>query len=181
MAARSTHTKYGAVAVSIHWISALAIILMLGTGFRASSLAESADKAAILSAHVVLGSLVLVLTLARLAWWLWADKKPAPPQGDPAWQTRSAKAVHILFYVVILGMAASGIGMLALSGAAAIVFGDTGQNLPDFREFLPRAPHGLGARLLLALFVLHVGAALYHHFVKKDGLIWRMWYGNRGV
>ena len=116
-----------------------------------------------------------------MAWWLWADKKPAPPQGDPAWQTISAKAVHILFYVVILGMAASGIGMLALSGAAAIVFGDTGQNLPDFHEFLPRVPHGLGVRLLLALFVLHVGAALYHHFVKKDGLIWRMWYGNRGM
>lgn len=181
MAAKSSQTKYGAVAVSIHWISALAIIAMLGTGFRATSLVESGDKAAILLAHVALGSLVLILTLARLAWWFWADKKPEPPKGDPASQTKSAKAVHVLFYIVILGMAASGIGMIALSGAAAILFGDASQSLPDFQEFLPRGPHGLGARLMVALFILHVGAALYHHFIKKDGLIRRMWYGEEGA
>ncbi|WP_238321649.1 cytochrome b [Halocynthiibacter namhaensis] len=85
----------------------------------------------------------------------------------------------MLFYVAILGMAASGIGMLAQSGAGAVLFGASVEPLPDFAEFLPRVPHGVGARFMLALFALHAGAALYHHFIKRDGMIWRMWFGSK--
>jgi cytochrome b561 len=81
--------------------------------------------------------------------------------------------VHILFYIVILGMIASGIGMVALSGAGPVIFGGEG-TLPDFWKVPPRVPHGIGARLLLALLVLHTGAALYHHFVRRDVLLGRM-------
>lgn len=130
--------------------------------------------------HVPLGVLVLLLTLFRLFWWWRVDQKPHPVAGDPAWQTFSAKAIHVLFYIVILGMAASGIGMLALSGAGAILFSSAAGPLPDFTAFLPRVPHGLGGRLMVALFTLHAGAALYHHFIKKDGLIWRMWFRSKG-
>ena len=87
----------------------------------------------------------------------------------------------MLFYIVILGMAASGIGLLALSGAGQMLFGANPGPLPNFSDFLPRGPHGLGARLMLALFVLHAGAALHHHFIKKDGLIWRIWFGSGGL
>ena len=96
----------------------------------------------------------------------------------PRWQDRAARAVHVLFYVVILGMTASGIGMLALSGAAAVIFDGGGAALPNFHDYPPRVPHGLGARLLLALFVVHAGAALHHHFILRDGLLARMWFGK---
>jgi cytochrome b561 len=65
--------------------------------------------------------------------------------------------VHVLFYVVILGMIASGIGMMALSGAAVLMFGGESALLPDFWNYPPRIPHGIGARLLLVLLMLHVG------------------------
>lgn len=180
---KSTPTQYGSIAVTIHWLSAIAILTMLGSGFRAASMTDSAAKQAILMVHVPLGVLILLLTLFRLFWWWRVDQKPAPVSGDPAWQTFSAKAIHVLFYVVILGMAASGIGIMALSGAGSILFGANADPLPDFSQFLPRGPHGLGARLMLALFALHAGAALYHHFIKRDGLIWRMWFGsgNKGA
>jgi cytochrome b561 len=86
--------------------------------------------------------------------------------------------MHFLFHVVILGMIASGIGMMALSGAAPIVFSAEGALLPDFRKYPPRLPHGIGAWLLLALFVFHAGAALYHHFARRDGLLRGMWFGR---
>ena len=175
---KSTQTQYGSVAVTIHWLSAIFILAMLGSGFRAASMADSAAKEAILMFHVPLGVVILLLTMLRLFWWWRVDKKPKPVAGDPVWQTFIAKAIHVLFYVVILGMAASGIGILALSGAGNILFGAEVGPLPDFSEFLPRVPHGLGARLMLALFTLHAGAALYHHFIKKDGLIRRMWFGS---
>lgn len=82
--------------------------------------------------------------------------------------------MHFLFYVVILGMIASGTGMMVLSGAGPVVFGQVGA-LPDFWMYAPRVPHGIGARLPLALLILHVGAALYHHFFRRDGLLTRMW------
>ena len=168
---RSSSTQYGSVAVTLHWLSAILILAMLGSGFRAASITDSAAKEAVLMFHVTLGAVVLLLTLLRLLWWWRIDQKPKPVPGDPAWQTLSAKAIHMLFYVVILGMAVSGIGIVALSGAGDILFGESADPLPDFSAFLPRVPHGLGARLMLALLVLHAGAALYHHFIKRDGRI----------
>jgi cytochrome b561 len=176
---KSTSAKYGTVAVTIHWLSAVLIVIQLGSGFRAASMVDTTAKEAVLSLHVPLGMAVLVLTIARLLWWLMLDRKPDPVAGDPAWQTVSAKAVHVLFYVVILGMVASGIGLMAASGAIDILFGEASGPLPDFTKFLPRTPHGLGARLMAVLLVFHAGAALYHHFIKKDGLLSRMWYGAR--
>ncbi|MBL1436273.1 MAG: cytochrome b [Rhodobacteraceae bacterium] len=177
---KSTPTKYGSVAVTIHWLSVILILALLGSGFRVASLIESAAKEALLTLHAPLGMAIAALTLLRLVWWRRVDQKPKPVAGDPAWQAFVAKTVHVLFYVVILGMAASGIALFVLSGAGDIVLGASTGPLPDFADYPPRAPHGVGAKLMVALLVLHAGAALYHHFIKKDGLIWRMWYGSDG-
>ena len=66
---------------------------------------------------------------------------------------------------------------MALSGAVPIIFGQGG-TLPDFWIYMPRVPHGIGARLLLILLILHAGAALYHHFISRDGLLKRMWISD---
>jgi cytochrome b561 len=178
LALKSTTDHYGAMVVSIHWLSALLIIILVASGFRAANTLDPAAKAAILRLHVPIAIAVIVLTIVRLGWWWGFDRKPDPVIGSPRWQERAARAVHVLFYVVILGMTASGIGMMALSGAAPMIFGGAGAPLPDFWKYPPRLPHGIGARLLLALLVLHVGAALYHHFVRRDGVLWRMWFSK---
>jgi cytochrome b561 len=178
MAVRSTEGRYGAVAITIHWIAAALIVALLITGFRVSGAADPAAKAALLRFHAAMGIAILVLTLARIAWWRFADDKPLPVAGQPALLHRAASAVHVLFYVVIIGLAASGIGMMVLSGAGAIVFGGAAGKLPDFWSYPPRIPHGIGARLLIALFVLHVGGALYHHFIRRDRLLARIGIGR---
>lgn len=180
MSLKSTATHYGNVAVAIHWLTAILIIALIGTGFNAGGAEDAADKAAFLTIHIPLGVTVLLLTVLRILWWLLADKKP-DPLAMPFWQDRMARAVHLLFYIVIMGMAASGIGMMVLSGAGPTIFGGSEAALPDFWDFKPRLPHGIGGRLLLALFVFHAGAALYHQFVKRDGILGRMWLArNKG-
>ncbi|WP_208354324.1 hypothetical protein [Pseudaestuariivita rosea] len=52
---KSTPTQYGSVAVTIHWLSAIFILAMLGSGFRAASMTESTAKEAVLMFHVPLG------------------------------------------------------------------------------------------------------------------------------
>ena len=174
MSDRGTSDRYGRVAVSIHWASALLVGGALVTGFQAAGLADPAAKAALLRIHVVCGAATLALTLARIVWWI-ADRRPAPVAGIGRLQARAASGTHLLLYALLVVMGASGIGMMVLSGAGAVLF--EGKNialLPDFWAYARRPPHGAGARLLLALLVLHLGAVLYHHFIRHDGLMRRM-------
>lgn len=171
----SSPDRYGTVAIWVHWLSAVLILLLLVTGFRAADAPDALAKAALLRVHVPAAIAVLLLTAFRILWWWRLDHKPAPLAAVPRWQNGLARAVHVALLVVIFGMIASGIGMMILSGAGPAVFGDPGAVMPDFHEVLPRAPHGLGARLLVAMFALHAGAALYHHFVRRDATLKRMW------
>lgn len=175
---KSTADHYGMVAVAIHWITAAAIIALIVSGFRAANLTDPAVKVGLLRVHAGMGIAILVLTLARIAWWLFADDKPSPASTTSSLQSRIASATHAIFYVIILGMAASGIGMLVLSGAGAILFANAPGALPDFWSYLPRIPHGIGGRALAALLVLHVGAALYHQFILRDRIFARIGIGR---
>jgi cytochrome b561 len=89
-------------------------------------------------------------------------------------QVMAAKVVHAAFYPLLLAVAASGIAMIALSGAAAVLFFGAAGSLPDFWAYAPRAPHMIFAYALIGLVVLHIAAALFHQFVKRDGLLARM-------
>ena len=178
MPAKSTTDQYGAVSVTIHWLSAVLIMVLIASGLRADGLEDPASKADLLRAHVPLGGTVLLLTVARIGWWFFAEKKPGSlPM--PIWQRHFSRAVHVLFYVMILGITASGIGMMVLSGAGPFLFGGSAMNLPNFNDYPPRIPHGIGARVMIAILVLHAGAALYHQFIRGDRLLRRMWFGAR--
>lgn len=177
MGLKSSSDRYGTVAIIVHWTSALLIAGMLASGFKAAGSIDSASKLGVLRVHVVVGVLVLLLTVFRMAWWLLADRKPRSVSGERL-PNIAAKAVHALFYVVIIGMAASGVGMLALSGAATSIFGSGSAALPDFWNYAPRVPHGIGARALIVLLVLHVGGALYHHVIRGDRIFARMGIGH---
>ena len=74
---KSTPERYGAVAVVIHWLTALAILGLLVSGFVAAGKADDAAKTALLRVHAAIGSVVLLLTLARIGWWLLVDARPA--------------------------------------------------------------------------------------------------------
>jgi cytochrome b561 len=175
---KSSPERYGRIAIAIHWISAMLIIGLMIAGFRAAGMTDPAAKASLLRIHAPIGTAVLVLTLARIGWWLFADRKPIDPPDVPRLQAVAAKAVHGLFYVSILGLAGSGIALMALSGAGAILFGNTPGPLPDFWNYAPRYGHAGMARLMALLLLLHIGAALYHQLVRKDHLLARMGIGR---
>lgn len=166
------------MAVAIHWLSAILVLVLIVLGFRAAGTVDPEAKAALLRFHLPIGIAVLVLTAFRIVWWWRFDRKPDPVAGSPHWQERAAQAVHMLFYVVIFGMVVSGISLMVQSGAGSIIFGEQGATLPDFWTYSPRGPHGIGGWLLIALVLLHAGAALYHHFGLRDGLLRRMWFGK---
>lgn len=176
MTLKSTPTQYGRVAIAIHWASALAVILAFAAGFVVANVAPPAQQAPILLAHITLGLIVFLLTLLRIVWWIVADERPGPAQGQPYWQELTASIVHGALYVILILMATSGIVTIVLSGALPAIL--SGAPLPDFSELIPRIAHGVMSKILLALFVVHVGAALYHQVIRRDHLLARMGVGR---
>jgi cytochrome b561 len=173
MSLKSTSTRYGTVAIAIHWASALAVIFAFIGGLAAAN--ADPVPVALLVAHIVLGSSVLLLTLLRIVWWLAADRHPETPAGQPRWQALAARVVHGLLYLILVLMASSGIATIVSSGAIPAI--TSGAPLPDFSEVLPRLAHGIMSKVLLVLLAAHIGAALYHQFVRRDRLLARMGIG----
>lgn len=131
--------------------------------------------------HKSFGIVVLLLSVFRLLWRL-THKAPALPDGMKNWERAAAKFTHIGFYVLMIGVPLLGWAMVSASKLPI-------ENqlfylipLPDMPGVSPSEAaearlkffHELGAKLILLLFVLHVGAALKHHFVEKDGILQRM-------
>lgn len=175
---KSTPERYGRIAILIHWISALFIIGLMIAGFIESNMTDPVAKASILRIHAPLGTAVLVLTLVRIGWWLLADTRPADSPRIPRLQSIAAHTVHGLLYAVIIGMSASGVAMIYMSGAGEILFGTAPGPLPDFWNFTPRIGHAVFAGIMALLLILHVGAAFYHQFILKDRLLARMGVGK---
>ncbi|MEQ1900269.1 MAG: cytochrome b/b6 domain-containing protein [Devosia sp.] len=174
MGLKSTSSRYGGLAIALHWSSAVAVILTFAAGFV---VADINPQPALLLVHIGLGSIVFLLTLLRLVWWVVGDRnRPASPEGDPAWQKVAARAVHGALYVILVLMATSGIVTVLLSGAIPTVV--AGGPVPDLSALAPRLAHGAMSKILLALFAGHVGAALWHQFVRRDHLLARMGVGR---
>lgn len=176
MGAGALPKRYDVVARSLHWLSALAILLVLPIGLLAARASSDHQAVALLRVHVPLGLLILALMLARLA-WRRRHVPPAPPSDTPRWQVTLARVVHVLLYALPIVIAASGIGLMALSGAAPLIFGRTGGRLPDFSRFPPMTVHATGALALVGLLALHVAAVAYHQFVRRDRTLARMGIG----
>ncbi|MGO8148947.1 cytochrome b [Rhizobium leguminosarum] len=94
---KSRPDRYGAIAVSIHWLSAVLILALLGSGFRAANAMDAATKAGLLRFHIPVAIVVLLLTALRIVWWWRFDRKPAPVQASPRWQERLAGFADVVW------------------------------------------------------------------------------------
>ena len=171
-----TPARYHPALATLHWLLAAMIVGALAAGTFLLAPVANADPAKMFSfrAHMSLGVAILALTLVRLALRL-ATRKPAPATtGTPALD-RLAGLTHWAFYALVIAMCASGIALALAAGLPQIVFFGTGDPLPiNFNTYTAWDVHGALANGLMALIALHVAAALWHHFIRKDGLLRRM-------
>jgi cytochrome b561 len=181
MSLKSTPDRYGSVAVTLHWMSAALIILLIPMGF---AMQEAVDdlRVTLYRAHVVLGLAIGLLTLARIVWWAAFDKAPTKDMSAPRFQRVLAVIVHRGLYVAILAAVVSGIGMMVLSGAGQLLFGSGIAPSPGYlMRYPPRIGHEVASKIMIALLVLHVAAALYHHWVRREGTLRRIGFGRGPV
>ncbi len=167
--------RYDLVAQLLHW--AMAGILLYLVFFSEFEEVTDAVMESKIELHAGLGLLVVLLGLFR---FYWRQARPRPPKlsEGPRWQILAAEYTHRAFYVLFLLAPAAGVVLAGLVAYPVLVFGlvDISGWLADSKgaaEFV-NSLHGFTADLIFYLFIIHVAAALYHQFVKRNGLIWRM-------
>lgn len=175
---RNTTASWGSVSRAFHWVLGAAIIGMLAYGWWMNHFPARADRFFYRSIHADIGYLVLLLTVLRLV-WRGVNPTPELPADLPAWQRITARVSHTALYLVTI--------LVAMLGWA-----HSGARTPDYSSFfglfhvpqitspdkaaagLYEDRHILAAYVLLALVVLHVAAAAFHHFVRRDRVATRM-------
>jgi cytochrome b561 len=167
--------KYDGVAKALHWIVALFMIVMLTFGWGLDDMPID-ERTQTLVVHSSLGLSVLILMVIRLI-WRRGHTPPALPDHMPAWQVTASKASHHSLYLFAILQPLLGLGQ-AMYTSEYIVrpFGLFSVNMggnPNLHGIFHEA-HEVTAGILVALVLLHLGAALYHHFVQKDTVLKRM-------
>ena len=168
---------YSGFAILLHWLVALLILGSFVVGTYMVDLDLSPLKLKVYSWHKWIGVTVFLLVAVRLAWRVGL-RAPAPPMAMPAWQRRAAAISHVLLYLLMVVIPVSGWVMSSAGGFPVVYFGVL--QLPDLvaknKELfeLMKSVHYILNKTLLAVVLLHVAAALKHHYVDRDDVLARM-------
>lgn len=176
-------TRYDPLSRALHWLTALAatVAFILGPGGFGRLMHRGVDPATRLDIvwHESLGLLVLALTLLRLVWVALRPGKPAFEMA--AWMRVSSKLVHGALWVLLLALPVTALlalgsehHPLTLLGGVRVdelpwIAGSRLGGAADWGEV-----HGLLGDALMWLAGLHALAAIYHHFVRRDGVLLAM-------
>jgi cytochrome b561 len=179
-------SRYDGIAMLIHWLTAVLMIYMVFFGEdlmkSGEKLAKAGDTAGATfepSIHVTLGVSIFVLTLLRIVWRL-GHTAPAYPVTMKRYEVVGSKALHGIFYLLLLAIPLT--GWIAFGGLAAElpvmsqvqVFGLFAMPQPPFTSHLFKDLHELGSNAAMFLIGLHVLAALKHQFIDKDSIFGRI-------
>jgi cytochrome b561 len=163
----------------LHWGMAIAIVTMLFVG--AGMVVSLQHRDQLLALHRPLGIAILLLALVRLVNRLTRPIPPLPAD-LPAIQKFAAHASHWLLYGLMLAMPLIGWAMLSAGGYPIPMAG--GVHLP---AILPHSPviygwlrplHGVLAYVLFFTVLGHLGAALFHAWVRRDEVFGQMARGE---
>ena len=173
----SRSQRYGAVWQTLHWLTAILVLVAFiygpgGSEQRVYSAANDFDR----RLHETLGLSVFALAALRLAWRAFHRKPESPP--GPRWVDLAAKAAHLALYVLLFALPLTAITGAWLTGHPLTLLGgvdiapwfgparNPGETIAEIHTWLGDA--------ILWLAGLHALAALFHHFVLKDGVLLSM-------
>jgi cytochrome b561 len=161
----------------LHWITAVLILLMIPLGFVIANGWGGPLQDRLYDLHRSIGAMLIPIVLLRLL-VRWARPPAELPNDIPPLQRLAARLTHFCLYVLLLVQPL--VGWMATSAfrAPISVFGlfELPPICPENRpvsEHLFLAHAGLAAALCVLVGV-HIAAALYHHFVRKDRILMRM-------
>jgi cytochrome b561 len=189
MTTMNSRIRYGTVAMTFHWVIALLLLGNLCSGFLLANVVpdDVPWHFDAIQFHKSVGLTILMLSVLRLVWRLINPIPPLPP-GMSLPLRILARGTHYLFYAAIIAIPLAGWAWASSSTRGVPTFYFWLFPWPNI-PFLADAPHAAKvanshfyhalhvyfAYSTALLLVLHVGAALYHHFFRRDVVLRRMW------
>ena len=167
----------------LHWLMAACLILLIGAGMAMVYGPWDGKfpplRGALYDFHRGMGFVIMLLAFVRITFKLIATPPSPLPESISKMQRLAAETVHLALYVSFIVMPIFGWYATNTWGVSNIsVFGlfDLPQIAEKNRELGTKLLyyHGKAGIVVGILIILHIGAALHHHFIKKDGLILRM-------
>ncbi len=177
MTVRNSLQRWGSFAQLLHWVIVALIALQVTLALIADDLPLGMKKLAMLARHKSVGITILGLAAIRLI-WRWTNPTPALPETLKPYERVLAHVTHAALYLLLFAMPLSGWLMSSARGFPVSWFG-----LVQLPDLVPKSKplyeallqtHDLLALALGAVVLLHVAAALKHHYVLKDDVLRRM-------
>ena len=169
----SNLSKWSVASRLFHWISAALLLITWVMMFLHNNL----DGSLYIGLHKSFGVSLLFWMVARVINRIFTKSPPLPPM--PTWQVLVSKLSHFSLYALLIAMPMVGILMSVYGGRPVDVFGLF--QIPVFvstdrglARFYYDVHVDIIWQMILVFTALHIGAALYHQFVKKDNLLSRM-------
>jgi cytochrome b561 len=171
-------SRYHPVLISLHWLSALLLLLTSLIGvFRLVPLPNSPAKLIPLTLHMALGLSLLALTIVRF-FVRRATLKPLRKVRNPLapkkpFLVTMAEPVQALLYLFTLLMSLTGLGLTLQAGMltrAGIILPD------DFYAFPLRSVHGVLSSILFVLVSLHLLTWVYYQFLRGENALAWIWF-----
>lgn len=177
MRLRNDERKFGVIAQALHWSVAALVLSLLPIGFYMSDLPLGFERFRYVEWHKSLGLAVIALMIGRTLWRIF-NPPPALPSELPTWEHRAARLTHYAIYALLFLQTAIGMSMVWAANSPLTFFGwfalpSPISPDPGIKE-LAKESHELIAFAIIFLVVMHVGAALRHHFVLKNNILRRM-------
>ncbi|MBB3106981.1 cytochrome b561 [Psychrobacter luti] len=169
----SNLTKWSFASRIFHWISAILLLVTWVMIFLYGNL----DDKFYIGLHKAFGISLLFWMIARVINRIFTKAPPAVAM--PKWQILLSQLSHFFLYALLIAMPTAGLLMSVYGGRAVDIFGLF--QIPVFvtpDRGLARLFNDWHTDILwpmiIAFTLIHIGAALYHQFIKKDNLIARM-------
>lgn len=176
--------RYGTVAILLHWVVAAGVLALIAIGLAMTHLTLAPMRQfALYQLHKSIGITVFAAMVLRVAWRL-GHPPPALP-AMPRAERRAASATHLGLYALLLAMPLSGWAVVSASpyDIPTVLYGlMPWPHLPWLSTLHDKVPveaalaaaHAYGGWTLTALIGLHAAAALRHHLILRDAVLWRM-------
>ncbi len=177
----NTATAYDPVAKTLHWLMFLLLLAQFIVAFIMPEIKRGVVPETYIKLHLSFGIVILLVIVLRL---LWRLNRPVPPADDslPPRQQKAARAMHWIFYFLLLVLPFMGWAAASARDWEIIPFGI--MTLPYLLPAGTKIGHLIGdvhavlSWSLLGLIGLHIALALYHYFIVRDRVLQRMLPGG---
>ena len=170
--------SYAPTAVALHWLLVLVVIALYGLGWYMVGIPKGTPPVAYYyNLHKSIG-IAAALPIVLLILWRVTHVPPPLPGSLPAWQARAAHINHLLFYICLVVLVASGFIESNFTKFGVKFFGYPLPRLfPEDKTlyWIFNRIHVYTSYFFAALMAVHIAAALNHLLVNRDGVFQRMW------